>query len=206
MTPILIIDTTLPILSIALIVNEATCDQFIANEGFQHAKSITIEIDNLLRKNKIEYYDLSAVALNEGPGSFTGLRVGSSVAKGICFALNIPLIAMKGIEVYARYFSTLWKDTYTDIFILVDARRDNYFYTHIQGEQVIQEISFGSLAEINDKIKSTINPWILFSNKENETKLTANLLIDEVIKKYKNKEFKDIAFFEPNYFINNYQK
>lgn len=70
-------------------------------EGFDHAANLTIFMDACLKEAGIDINMLSAVAVSAGPGSYTGLRVGFSVAKGICFSRNIPLIAVPTLEALA---------------------------------------------------------------------------------------------------------
>ncbi len=67
-----------------------------------HASMIMKHVDNCLKEAKINLSDLQGVAISQGPGSFTGLRVGVAAAKAICFALNIPLIAVSTLEALAQ--------------------------------------------------------------------------------------------------------
>ena len=71
-------------------------------EEYSHSKSLHVFIDKLFKETELLPNDLSAVAISEGPGSYTGLRIGVSAAKGICFALNIPLIAIDTMHILAR--------------------------------------------------------------------------------------------------------
>jgi tRNA threonylcarbamoyladenosine biosynthesis protein TsaB len=175
-------------------------------EPFQHAKVITVEIEKLLKDQKLELKDLGAIAINEGPGSFTGLRVGSSVAKGLCFGLNIPFIAVRGIEAYAKYLYHYFDAKYDNIFILLDARRNNYFYTQVFQGKIEQAIAFDSYENIHVRIESCQSKWVFKSNETKEIVLEASLLSASVWEKYVAKDFEDIANFEPNYFLNNYIK
>src|SRR5690606_12325361 len=74
----------------------------VAEESFSHSEKLHVFIDNLLKENQITYKDSNAVALSGGPGSYTGLRIGTSAAKGLCFALDIPLIAVDTLLVLAK--------------------------------------------------------------------------------------------------------
>jgi len=69
-----------------------------SHEGFDHAANLTVFMDDCLKEGGITIKDISAVAVSAGPGSYTGLRVGFSVAKGVCFARNIPLIYIPTLE------------------------------------------------------------------------------------------------------------
>jgi tRNA threonylcarbamoyladenosine biosynthesis protein TsaB len=201
----LIIDTSTKKLSLSLFENEVCMGSYIDQNDFSHAKNITLDIDNLIKKNKIQYSNLTAVALNQGPGSFTGLRVGSSIAKGLCFALDIPLIVVSGLEAYANYFYKKFNEKYSDIFIMLDARRDNYFYAQSTLGKISKETSFAHITDIETDIYLSRNPWIYNSVKENQEELRSEYLIEAVIEKWKNKDFADISNFEPNYMLNNYQ-
>lgn len=66
----------------------------IAEQNFSHAEKLHIFIADLLSEHQITFNDLKAIAVSQGPGSYTGLRIGVSSAKGLCYALNIPMIAI----------------------------------------------------------------------------------------------------------------
>lgn len=170
-----------------------------------HAKNITLWIDKLLKENNLDFKSMTFLAINEGPGSFTGLRVGSSVAKGICFAWDIPLVKIKGLEAYGKYFYQFFKEKYTDIFILLDARRDHYFYTHISKGHVVKEILFEHISAIENQIKICSTPWVYKSNEESVFRFESSYLMEAALEKWQNKELEDIVHFEPNYMLNNYQ-
>ena len=72
-------------------------------EGQNHAKLITLYIKELLDESNIVVNQLDAIAVSGGPGSYTGLRIGVSVAKGICYASHLPLIAITSLEAMAQY-------------------------------------------------------------------------------------------------------
>jgi tRNA threonylcarbamoyladenosine biosynthesis protein TsaB len=73
-----------------------------AGEGYAHAEKLHVFIEQVLQKAGIAFKDLSAIAVSMGPGSYTGLRIGVSAAKGLCYALNIPLLAIETLELLAR--------------------------------------------------------------------------------------------------------
>jgi tRNA threonylcarbamoyladenosine biosynthesis protein TsaB len=73
----------------------------IAEEGYSHAERLHVFIEETVKEGGVTFQDLSAVAVSQGPGSYTGLRIGVSAAKGLCFALNIPLIAVDTLQVLA---------------------------------------------------------------------------------------------------------
>ncbi|MEI6509256.1 MAG: tRNA (adenosine(37)-N6)-threonylcarbamoyltransferase complex dimerization subunit type 1 TsaB, partial [Bacteroidota bacterium] len=98
MAYILCLETATEICSVALLNNNILIGLQESHEGNSHASQITLLIDKLLRDAKVDYKQLNAIAVSKGPGSYTGLRVGVSTAKGLCYALNIPLIAINTLE------------------------------------------------------------------------------------------------------------
>ncbi|MFP9099512.1 tRNA (adenosine(37)-N6)-threonylcarbamoyltransferase complex dimerization subunit type 1 TsaB [Flavobacterium sp. RHBU_24] len=90
-----------------------------AGEGYAHAEKLHVFIGDVLKQADISIEDLDAVAVSQGPGSYTGLRIGVSAAKGLCYALAIPLIAIDTLELLARKITIN-----TGVIIpLIDARR-----------------------------------------------------------------------------------
>ena len=82
-------------------------DEIIASqekdfEHYSHSKVLHVYITELFSKSDLEINDITAVSISEGPGSYTGLRIGSATAKGICFALKIPLIAIDTMDILAK--------------------------------------------------------------------------------------------------------
>lgn len=73
----------------------------IAEEGYSHAEKLHVFIEKIIQEAGIRFQDLKAVSVSKGPGSYTGLRIGVSAAKGLCFALNIPLISVDTLQVLA---------------------------------------------------------------------------------------------------------
>ena len=75
-----------------------------AGEQFIHSEKLHLFIDELLREQNFNIKDLSAIAVGAGPGSYTGLRIGLSSAKGIAFALGLPLISANSLEILSHTF------------------------------------------------------------------------------------------------------
>ena len=89
------------------------------NQKFSHAEKLHVFINEVLREANLDTKQLNAIAISKGPGSYTGLRIGVSAAKGLCFALEIPLISTLTLEVLAQ--QVIYEDCY--IITLLDARR-----------------------------------------------------------------------------------
>jgi tRNA threonylcarbamoyladenosine biosynthesis protein TsaB len=98
---ILNIETSTEVCSVSLAENGNPVVLKESNEGFNHSKSLTVFIEEIFNDNNIKINTLDAVAVSKGPGSYTGLRIGVSVAKGLCYGLNIPLISVCSLEMMA---------------------------------------------------------------------------------------------------------
>ena len=98
---ILAIDTATPQGGVALWQADRLLVQALLSAPREHSKRLFGEIENALTATKLDRSQLSAVAVTIGPGSFTGLRIGLSAAKGICRALQIPLVAVSTLEALA---------------------------------------------------------------------------------------------------------
>ena len=94
-------------------------------DEYSHSKFLHVFINEIFNQTKLSPKKLSAVAISEGPGSYTGLRIGVSAAKGICVALNIPLISIDTMLILARKIEC--SEGY--IISAMDARRDEIYYS-----------------------------------------------------------------------------
>ena len=184
-------------------------------EKYSHSKSLHVFIDNLLKKTKLSPADLSAVAISEGPGSYTGLRIGASAAKGLCFALNIPLISLDTMHILSRRIEC--SEGY--IIPAMDARRDEIYYSIFKSNnckipELVEETNsiilttdsfmnyFKSstvnfVGNCNEKIMNFLNHEnITFSDfmlpSANDMGILSNL-------NYTKKEFVDVSEFQPKY-------
>lgn len=146
MSYILNIETATKNCSVALSLNGETvaCVE-TADAGYAHAEKLHVFIEQVLEQAAITYSDLSAVAVSKGPGSYTGLRIGVSAAKGLCFALDIPLIALPTLEVLAK---PLVGKVDGVIVPMLDARRMEVYSAHYSSTgELLREVE----AEILDK-------------------------------------------------------
>jgi len=122
----------------------------------------------------------------------------------MCLALDIPLIAISGLVAYGRYLYSIKAEEVTDVFILMDARRDNFFYAHIKNKHSMKESVFANRVDIETVIQCCLRPWVFYTDKSEEIKLTAKELKQGVIEKWKTQDFESLASFEPKYIVNNY--
>ncbi|MBQ3197043.1 MAG: tRNA (adenosine(37)-N6)-threonylcarbamoyltransferase complex dimerization subunit type 1 TsaB [Alistipes sp.] len=98
MSLILCIETGTDICSVGLARDGELVSLRESDEGRDHAKNVAVFVDELLRENGVAAEELSAVAVGMGPGSYTGLRIGVSFAKGLCYGLQIPLVAVGSLD------------------------------------------------------------------------------------------------------------
>ena len=85
------------------------------SKGYSHAEKLHVFIDEILKENDLKIDNLDAVAISKGPGSYTGLRIGVASAKGLCFALDIPLISIETLKILSENTSPrrkFWANVY----------------------------------------------------------------------------------------------
>ncbi len=138
---ILLIETATTSCSIALCENETILAVKELNERNVHASYITLFIEEVMQKAGKVYTDLDAIAVSKGPGSYTGLRIGVSTAKGLCYALDIPLIGIDTLQAMA--FGALQKsltvNSQTLLVPMIDARRMEVYMGIFQTDLSIVE-------------------------------------------------------------------
>lgn len=182
----------------------------ISELGYSHAEKLHLFIQDVIQEAAISFSQLSAIAVSQGPGSYTGLRIGVSAAKGLSYALQIPLISVDTLLALAHQVS----ENDGLIVPMIDARRmEVYSAIFDSNKQKIREvqaeiISEESFAAISDKIY-----FIGDSNEKVKSVLTkSNFVFLDAIQypsakemstisyqKYLEKDFEDVAYFEPYY-------
>ena len=133
---ILCIETSTSVCSAAICKDGAPIKQCICLEGSNHARLLPRYIEELLSFAREQALSIEAVALSEGPGSYTGLRIGTSTAKGLCYGLNVPLLPVPTLEVLceaAKEQSAISNQQSAILVPMIDARRMEV-YTSINGE------------------------------------------------------------------------
>src|SRR5660397_55626 len=103
MATILNIETSTEVCSVTISKNGELLFIKETSEGLSHSKLLTVFIEELLAENNFKLNQLDAIAVSKGPGSYTGLRIGVSVAKGLCYGLDIPLISVNSLEIMGIY-------------------------------------------------------------------------------------------------------
>ena len=211
---ILNIETSTKNCSVSLANNGKTilCKE-LSEAGFSHAEKLHVFIEEILFECKITFEDLSAIAVSKGPGSYTGLRIGVSAAKGLCFALDIPLISVDTLEVLARQLAV----ENGLIVPMIDARRmeaysaifdKDYHKIRSVEAQILDEYSFSEfnetiyfIGDCNEKARTVLTKsnFVFVDNKFYPSSNEMSLLSFE---KFQNQEFEDLAYFEPFYLKN----
>ena len=132
---ILCIETSTSVCSAAVSKDGSLIKQCINYEGSNHARLLPMYIEELLSYVREQHLSIDAVALSEGPGSYTGLRIGASTAKGLCYGLNVPLIPVPTLEVLCEAVQSKIENRKSKIVLLpmIDARRMEV-YTMMDGE------------------------------------------------------------------------
>ena len=99
----------------------------VSSEKFIHGEKLHLLIQELFASSNIKINKLNAVAVSSGPGSFTGLRIGVAAAKGLSFALKIPLISMNAIEIMIQSYNMVSTSKNAIFFPMIDARRNEVY-------------------------------------------------------------------------------
>lgn len=182
----------------------------MAEEGYSHAEKLHVFIEQVLNDAGIGFKDLAAVAVSQGPGSYTGLRIGVSAAKGLCFALDIPLIAVDTLATLAAQA----KINDGVVIPVIDARRmevysaifdsDNHKIREVAAE-IITEDSFQNLSDTVYFVGDCLEKCKTVLKKDNFIFLdpvvypSANEMAVLSFEKFKKEDTVDVAYFEPYY-------
>ena len=129
---ILCIETSTSVCSAAICKDGEPINQCICREGSNHARLLPRYIEELLSFAREHDLSIEAVALSEGPGSYTGLRIGTSTAKGLCYGLDIPLIPVPTLEILCE--SARQQGAKGHLCPLIDARRMEVYTTDTEGK------------------------------------------------------------------------
>ena len=211
---ILHLETSSTVCSVGLSFNEEIIAIEEVNDGYTHAENLHVFIDRICKRSSFELNQLHAVAVSTGPGSYTGLRIGMSAAKGLCHALQLPLIGISTLSSLCRPIRDQFKKSY--YIPMLDARRmEVYFgvYDFNLNEVVkpsplvINEQSVALFNDFPDAVYfgSGVSKCTSFLEVMQETLLTKDVLpsvrnmVGPGIAKFRDKDFLDLAYCEPEY-------
>jgi tRNA threonylcarbamoyladenosine biosynthesis protein TsaB len=216
---IICLETATNLCSVALCDSAGVISLKESNESKSHASMLTVFIEEILRDQGIRARDLEAIAVSKGPGSYTGLRIGVSVAKGIAYGASIPLIA---IETTLSMFHGISQsrnlngESDSDLLFcpMLDARRMEVYYAIYDSggnkvrdisAEIVNEETFIGIPESQKiiffgdgalKCKEVINREnALFVN----FVISASYMHKPVLQAFNDKHFEDVAYFEPLY-------
>jgi len=213
---IICLETATNLCSVALCDSEGIIALKESGDMRSHASMLTVFIDEILKEKGIKACDLDAIAVSKGPGSYTGLRIGVSAAKGIAYSASIPLI---GIE---TTYSMFWgisegheNERDTLFCPMLDARRMEVYYSIYDAEgktikkiaaEIIKEDSFSNIPESQKiiffgdgaaKCKKVIRRQnICFAD---EFRISAAFMCKPAFNALNDNRFEDVAYFEPLY-------
>jgi tRNA threonylcarbamoyladenosine biosynthesis protein TsaB len=214
---IICLESATPTCSVALCNKGNLVSLKESEQGRSHATLLTVFIQELLKEAGLKTTDLDAVAVSKGPGSYTGLRIGVSVAKGIAYGASIPLIGVETtFSLYSGYISQQQGFKESDLFCpLIDARRMEVYYSlydingttvksiraEIMDKKSFSDIPvtsriffFGDGTEKCSKVIKREN--VVF---DEDFKISASYMAKPVYETFKAGHFEDVAYFEPFY-------
>jgi len=179
-----------------------------------HAEKLIVYIDEVLKQANISAEAIDSVCISEGPGSYTGLRIGASSAKGLCYALNKPLISIPTLQAMAwgareqfpqekqfcpmidarrmEVYSAIYNSDLQTLDEIKNVIVDEHFYTDFLSQSPI--VFSGNAVEKVQPILSE-NPNVIFAT----TKTSARYILELAYEKYSKSDFANAAYFEPFY-------
>lgn len=190
----------------------------IQDEDFKHAEALHVLIRDLVNELGWDIKDLEAVAVSQGPGSYTGLRVGVSAAKGLCYALGIPLIAVNTLQLitsHARELSGIKPHKFA---AMIDARREEIYLQEFDAD--LNPLSPARALIFTDEIPAYTHTVCCGDGSEkakNYIQGEGNVFVPKAIAlanhmgtfafaAFEQKKFEDVAYFEPFYLKEFYTK
>ncbi len=216
MPSILCIETSTTVCSVAIGNENGLLAHKEINAGYTHAENLHVFIDEVIKDAGLNRKDINAIAVGKGPGSYTGLRIGVSAAKGIAYALNIPLISMNTLLNLCVGAKKTIQDSEIMLCPMLDARRMEV-YTALYNQTFEEIVSTNALIIAPESLSDLTSKGniVLFGDGaskcaelikdnsqisiiENIVPSAANML-EYSIEQYNKKQFEDVAYFEPFY-------
>jgi tRNA threonylcarbamoyladenosine biosynthesis protein TsaB len=224
MATILLIETATEVCSVAISINGAIQAHSESEGKADHAAILTLQIQECCKQAGIQLTQLDAIGLSKGPGSYSSLRVGAAVAKGICYALNKPLIAVDTLRALALASFGKIPESHPDRIALpmLDARRmevwmagysrngatlfsarpfifENNLFFNAWTDTGLAFESNGYILSGNGILKSENVPFLKEAVFSSIKSCSAVFLENESLEKFQNADFQNIAYFEPFY-------
>ena len=218
MTRILHIETATPVCSVAVTDDHELIWLKESHEPNSHSKILTAFIEQALKELSLQVEELDAIALSIGPGSYTGLRIGASTAKGLAYGGNIPIISINTLQSIAfRAIKEHGKNMDSSALLrpMLDARRMEVYTALYDQQGREQKVTVAQIIEestFHDELAAA--PIIFFGNGSAKCKpvinhpnaiylpeieASAQFMCEPALKKYSKNDFVDTAYFEPLY-------
>jgi tRNA threonylcarbamoyladenosine biosynthesis protein TsaB len=187
----------------------------IKSDQFVHGEKLHLLIKDLLLNYKINISDLDAIAIGSGPGSFTGLRIGVATAKGLSYALKIPLISIMTLDLMMECYNPKLRTENLVFLPMLDARRDEVYTAGYDANkkmilkvraQIVNEEFLNSLSNFEKiyflgegafKFKNSIKQKNLIIDNIHLT--SAKGMVSRSYQKFLANDFEDLAYFNPYY-------
>jgi tRNA threonylcarbamoyladenosine biosynthesis protein TsaB len=185
------------------------------SNAHEHAATLTLMIERVMKKNNLSLSEINAVSVSKGPGSYTALRIGISTAKGICFALQKPLIAVDTLQSLALAAAQIMPIEDAIYCPMIDARRMEVYCALYNFENNILENNQAKIIDSHSftdyfnkykkiiftgngapKCESTLQNELSFFV---ETRCSARHLVPLAMQSFENQRFEDVAYFVPEY-------
>jgi tRNA threonylcarbamoyladenosine biosynthesis protein TsaB len=218
MSYILSIETSTPICSVAIHHDGkllANADLYLEKS---HSNSLTPLIEQLLAHCDLKMEELSAIAVSSGPGSYTGLRIGLSTAKGLCYALDIPLISISSLDSMTVQILNYYNESNAVYIPMLDARRMEVFYK-VSNSKLSELKEISNLIVEENAFQDYVNKFdqiYLYGNGAEKTRDILEMQSEKFVwinnvnpsaqyygemafNKFEKQQFEDLAYFEPNY-------
>ncbi len=207
---ILHIETATKVCSVALSSNGKLIDHISDDhDNYTHAEKLTLFIKEIIERNNYTFEQLHAISVASGPGSYTGLRIGVSTAKGLCYALNTPLISVDALTSLTRQI----KNPEANICAVIDARRMEVFSLIVDQEMNILKpisadiitaetyLSYEPFILIGDGAQKLIDLWENRASIKYDHSILSSATgqVKAAYSKYKISDFENLAYFEPFY-------
>ena len=215
MAKILLIESTTEVCSVAIAVDKKIAVERENSIGRTHAAELAVFIDTCINEWNDAIESIDAIAVSMGPGSYTGLRIGVSTAKGLCYALGKPLIAIPTLKSLAQGFIETYSITEGILCPLLDARRNEVYYalynTHLTEIQEVEPHVLDESSFSNELSKGAV---YFFGNGTAKTAelirhaqahyypdflLSAKYMAPLAEEAFLQQKFEDVAYFEPFY-------
>ena len=183
------------------------------SEQFSHGEKLHDFIQEVLKEAQMEVSSLDAVAVSKGPGSYTGLRIGVAAAKGICFAMDLPLIALNSLQILSEKYQS---NNQAILFPMFDARRMEVYVMALNEKKEILKPTFAEVlcAESFNEFPTNIQWIFMGEGAEKYRKVSdsphikyqseirypsAAEMVSLAWRAFQDNNFEDLAYFEPFY-------